>query len=265
MKSDSLLKIITFSDVRKNLLLKILKEPLSLTELKERFKVTSSNLIPRIKELENKNLVVRDDGKYRLTSTGMIVARWLYMEDNLIGLLEENGRFFNEHDLTPIPDYLLDRIGELGKCKLIENSVDDLSATHHEVFAILQQSNYIAGISPVFDTSYPEFFLSIAQEKIPVSLILTDKIVNKVETEYSNALQTYLTCDNAKMYAINDVRLALVITDTFLAISLYKNCTIDTSIRLMSFEKSAINWGKELFEYYKQSSKEIKSQQIPTI
>lgn len=54
MKSDSLLKFITFSDIRKDIMFKMLEGPMSLAKLKEHFGVTSSDIIPRIKELEKK-------------------------------------------------------------------------------------------------------------------------------------------------------------------------------------------------------------------
>jgi len=179
--------------------------------------------------------------------------------DNLTGLLIENERFFNEHDLSPIPTNLLCRIDELGKCKLIKNGIENMSATHHEVFGNLSRSKSIAGISPIFDIDYPEFFLSIARQKIPITIITTEAIFDKIEKDHMNALQSYLKCDDAKMHTIKDSRLAFVVTDSFISISLYKNGTIDASTNLISFEASAIKWGMELFEYYKLKSKEIKS------
>lgn len=261
MKSDDLLTYVTSSNVRKGLVLQLLEETRSLTELREHLGVSSSNIIPRIKELENKNLVVRDEGKYCLTSTGVILAKKVQMADNLTVLLEENWQFLNEHDLKSIPENLLWRIDELADCKPVKNRMEDTSAIHNAVFDNLIKSKSIAGISPMFNSNYPEFFLSMARQKIPVSIILTDKIFKKVEQDHSDALQAYLELDNAKMYVIDDARLAFVVTDTFLPLFLpHKNGQLDTQACLISFEKSALRWGMELFEYYKQRSTEIKSQ-----
>ncbi len=259
MKSDSLLIYVMSSGVRKGLV-NLLGESRSLTELKEYLGTASSNIIPRIKELENKNLVVREDGKYRLTYTGVILAKKVQMADNLTMLLEHNGQFLNEHDLTWIPKNLLWRIDELADCKPVKNRMEDTSAIHNAVFDDLIKSQSIVGISPIFNSNYPEFILSIARQKIPVSIILTDRIFRNVEKNHSDALQEYFALDNAKMYIIDDARLALAVTDTFLALFLpHKNGQLDSQSCLVSFEKSALKWGMELFEYYRQKSEEIKS------
>lgn len=260
MKSDSLLTYVISSWVRKGLMFQLLEEPKSLTELKEHLGISSSNIIPRIKELENKNLVVRYDGKYCLTSTGVILAKKVQMADNLTVLLEWNGQFLNEHDLKSIPENSLWRIDELADSKLVKNGIEDTAATDNAVFDNLIKSKSIVGISPVFNTYYPESFLSMARQNVPVSIILTDRIFKKVEKECSGALQAYLELDNAKLYVIDDARLALVVTDTFLALSLpHKTGQLDTQSCLVSFEESALKWGMELFEYYKLKSKAIKS------
>lgn len=78
--------------------------------------------------------------------------------------------------------------------------------------------------------------------------------------EYLDDLQAYLRCDNARLYVIDDTRQVLAVTDTFMALPLPpKNGVMDTQSCLVSFEKSALHWGMELFEYYWQKSKEIKS------
>ncbi|WP_174590466.1 helix-turn-helix transcriptional regulator [Methanocella conradii] len=259
MTSDSLLTFILSSGVRKGLVFQLLEEPRSLKELKENLSISSSNIIPRIKELENKNLIVKDNGKYRLTFTGAIVAKKIQMAENLTLLLECNGWFLNEHDLTSIPENMIWRIDELEKCRIAENRIEDTAAVHNVIFDNLIKSKSIIGISPIFNSTYPDFFLSFARQNNTVSIILTERILKKVEEEYSDVLQAYLECDNARLYVIDDVRLALVVTDIFLALALpHKNGPLDTQSCLVSFEKSALQGGVELFEYYKQRSKEIK-------
>lgn len=104
MKSSSLLNYITSSYVRKDTLYRLLEEPLSLAELRGLFNLSSSYLIPRLKELEKENLICRDDGKYRLTFIGETFAKKLRETDGLFGLLEGHAKFFNDHDLSPFSE-----------------------------------------------------------------------------------------------------------------------------------------------------------------
>ena len=71
-------------------------------------------------------------------------------------------------------------------------------------------------------------------------------------------LNEYLELGNAKMYVVKDAKLAMVVSDRFLCLSLYfKNGVYDVSEFLISYDKNALMWGKELFDYYLEKSKEI--------
>ncbi|MDD5617348.1 MAG: DUF1724 domain-containing protein, partial [Candidatus Methanoperedens sp.] len=55
-----------------------------------------------------------------------------------------------------------------------------------------------------------------------------------------------------------DIRLACVVTDVFFSISLfYKNGVFDSRKDLVSFDGSALAWGEELFNYYRERSQKI--------
>jgi predicted transcriptional regulator len=150
-------------------------------------------------------------------------------------------------------------MGELGECRLIQNSMKDINATYREVISNLSGSSSFMGISPMFDAHFPEIVVSIARRNIPVSIILTQEIYKKVKEEYADALQAYLKCENVGLYVIDDARLAFVVTDTFVSISLYnKNSGFDVQTNLMGIDRTALKWGEDLFEDYKQRSRQIK-------
>lgn len=257
MKSDSLLKLTIVSDVRKNLLYQLIDGPMSLSEIRDHFDVTSANVIPRIKDLVKMELVMKEGGDYHLTSTGLIIAKKLKMMDRLEEIIEKNGKFLNGHDLIPLGK-LIDDIDELGDFEIISNVMENITATHDQTYNNLSKAKYIVGISPVLTQSYPETYLAIAQQGIPVSLIVTRNVYKRIESEYSLFLTSYLGCDNAKMYVIDDVKFALVVTNDFLSLYLYgKNGTLDIMNCLQSFDESAVNWGTELFQEYLLRAKEI--------
>jgi predicted transcriptional regulator len=127
MKSNSLLAYIISSDVRKSILYRLLEEPLSLTGLKQRLNTTSPNIIPRLRELEEKCLIARKDGQYYLTPTGMITAKKIIQIVDLSRLIERSGQFLNDHDLSSIPENMLGRMDELGACQQIENNMMNIN------------------------------------------------------------------------------------------------------------------------------------------
>lgn len=259
MKSDSLLKSLMLSDTRKGILYLLLDRPGSLTDIKSHFNVTSASIIPRIKDLVNADLVVKDDGRYRLTTTGAILANKLRRLDNLERVIEQNGVYLNSHDLSPIPPRLIGRISELGDCRVIKNEMDNITATHDEIYGRLPKAKKVMGISPVFDPEYPKIYLGLAKRGTSVSLILTSNIFAKIEKEYAGFLKEYLGYANASMYVVDDVRLVLVATDVFMSMYLYhKNGTFDSMSSLFSPDESAAKWGAELFEEYLRGAREIR-------
>ncbi len=239
-------------------MLLLLDKPNTVNDLKNYFGVKAPEIIPRLKELENRNLAFKKDKEYHLTTYGEVAAKKVKPLVNAFTVVDTNEKFFNEHDLTSIPIQLLERIEEMGEGNTIESNPDDVSATRRILYDNILKSKSIKGISPVFDVSYPQFFTSLALKKIPVSIIITDHIFERVKKDNAKELRTYLSLDNAKLFTIKEARIACVVTDTFTSFSLHKrNGEFDLLTNLMSFKLSAIKWGEELFEYYQEKSTRI--------
>ncbi|CAJ35926.1 conserved hypothetical protein [Methanocella arvoryzae MRE50] len=259
MKSDGLLKSTMLSDIRKGILYILAERPMSLAEIRTHFDVTSASIIPRIKDLVKADLISKDDGKYVLTTTGTILVKKLEAMDDLEKVIVNTGEFLNTHDLSPIPARLIDRIDELGDCKVIRNTMEHITAAHDQIYDNLPKAKKIMGIAPVLDPQYPKIYVGLASMKIPVSIIIPENIYKKVEKEYSVFLHEFLSRENTKMYVIDSVRLVLVTTDNFTSIYLYnKNGTFDSMSSLFSSDLSATKWGAELFDSYLQKAREIK-------
>ncbi|CAJ35924.1 helix-turn-helix transcriptional regulator [Methanocella arvoryzae] len=238
--------------------MKTAEGPVSLAEIKEHFNITSANAIPRLKDLAELNLVVKEDGKYCLTTTGLILAKRLRSMDSLAQILVKGDQFLNGHDLSPIPDKLVERIDELGDCSVISNEMENITATHGQIYNRLPNSKHIVGISPVLTQVYPKIYLAQAMRGIPVSLVVTEKVFNRIEDEYPDFLKSYLSYHNAKMYAVEDAKLALVVTNDFLSMYLYnKGGTLNIMNSIITFDESATKWGAELFAEYLARAREI--------
>lgn len=261
MKSRGLLSVLTFSEKREDILFMLLNEPKTLAEIKSNLNVSSPEILPRIKEMETKNLICKRDNYYVLTPIGKVVVKFFQPLVNTLHVIEENEEFWKEHMVEAIPEYFLERIGELGNCRVIENRLENMYEPHTEFFENISKSRLVKGVAPIFNPAYPSFFLQLAQQKVRIVLILTRNVFEKVKKEHGDILQRFFECNNISLRVLdNDIKLAFVITDTFLSLSLFfKNGTFDTHKDLVSFDKSALIWGGELFKYYEESSEEIKS------
>jgi len=258
MKSNGLLSILTFSEKRRDTLFLLLNEPKTLAEIKSYLNISSPEILPRIKELETENLIYKENKKYTLTPIGKVVANLFQSFINTLKVIEKNEDFLKEHMIDDIPLHLLERIGELGNCRLIEKRAENIYDSQIELFENVSKSKYLIGVAAVFNPAYPDFILQLARKKVSMSLILSQNIFEKVKG-YKDQLQRFFEYNNS-LYVLNDdVKIAFVVTENFFSLSLFlKNDIFDFQRELISFDKSALKWGEELFNFYKGRSIEIR-------
>jgi predicted transcriptional regulator len=256
-----LLSIISSSDKRKKILLLLQDGPKTLGDFRHTLSFTSTGMLPQIRILEERNLVKQEGRKYALTEIGQVVAEHLEPLVKTIEAVERQEEFWREHDIGAIPSHLLMRINELYDTQIIESDIEELFEPHKEFLENILNSKKVMGISPIVHPIYPEFFLQLAERGTEVSLILTRKAFDKIEKEYNDMLARGLSFKNGSLYILDDdIKLACIATDVFFSISLFfKNGVFDSRADLVSFDKSAILWGEELFNYFKERSMKIES------
>jgi predicted transcriptional regulator len=260
MKSKGLLSLLTFSEKRRDLLLFLLEQPSTLTNIRKKFDVSSPEIAPRIREMESANLMYKDPSTkmYTLTTTGKIIAKSFRPFVDMVDLIEKNEDFWNDHDLSGIPDQLLDRLADLKDCDFYIDKLENVYTSHKSFLETIEQSHTIKGVSPVFFSTYPQFFKHLAEKDVPTSLILTDSIYEVVKTDYAEDLKTYNDGEFTDLYLIDSAKVAFVVTDVFFSMSLFfKSGNYDPRTDLICFDKKGIQWGNDLFDYYLAQAKKI--------
>lgn len=255
------MSVLTFSEKRKDLLFLLLCGPKTLTEIKNHFNVKSPEILPRIKEMESSNLIYRKEGNtYYITQIGKVVAKYFGPLIDVLDTIEKNEEFWKEHILDDIPQHLLERICELEDCGLLEEGLETIYQSNKDFIENLIKSNVVMGISPIFIPEHPALFVELAQSNIPISLILTKNVFEKLKNEYRDELQIYMDSDRTNLYVVDDVKIAFTVTDCFLSLSLFfKNGIYDPQHDLMGFDESTLKWGRDLFNYHLEQAKEIKT------
>lgn len=254
-----LLSVVTSSHKRRKLLLLLQHKPRTLEEIKHTLNVNATGMLPQIRILEKKKLVKQEGRKYALTELGHVVTVHLNPLVKTLEVIEKNEEFWYEHDIKAIPFPMLTKIDELNDFQIIENTVEELYEPHKEFLDNISKSKKVRGISPIVHPIYHNFFLQLAEKGTDISIILTRKAFNKLETEYKDLLVRGLSFNNVYLYIFDDdIKLACVVTDIYFSISLFfKNGVFDSQNDLICFDESAILWGEELFNYYKGRSHKI--------
>ncbi|HET8688028.1 MAG TPA: winged helix-turn-helix domain-containing protein, partial [Methanosarcina sp.] len=255
MKSSGLLSILTFSEKRKDILFLLQENPRTLSEIKDYFDVKSPEILPRLKEMEAANMIIRYEGMYRLTSLGKVSAIYYKPFLDTLTAIETNEDFWRDHDLSAIPDTLLNRIQELKECKVMRDEHEHIYDTHKAFVENVLSSTRFIGFSSIFLPSHPTMFLELARRSIPVSIIVTPNVFFKIKSEHSVEIEEFLKFKHTSFHVYDNAKIAFVVTDRFLSLSLFfKNGTYDPRNDLIGFDSSSMKWGEDLFKYYKENS-----------
>ena len=262
---SDLLKIVTLSDKRKKLLIFLAGGPKNWDEIKDTLQVTSTGILPQIKILEDEKLIERDGRQFSLTETGSLVAGFLEPFEQIISVLEQERKFWDEHHIHALPNEFLMRLGELEKIRIIECSDEDCFEPHTQFIESLQQARQIKGIFPIVYPDYPDIFLNLTKEEKDLSIILTKTAFDKVKKDDYDMLMEGLNSPNANLYIYDgNIRFANYVTDLHFSLSLFhKTGLFDAKKDLVSMSGSALKFGEDLFIYYKMRSKKFIKNDVP--
>ena len=257
---QDILNVVISSDKRKKILLLLLRGPKPLEEIRGTLKYTTTGMLPQIRILEERNLVRREDKKYALTEIGKLITTFLEPLVQTAGVIKQQEEFWQEHDVGAIPPHLFMRISELGNTRIMKHGVEEIYEPHMEFLEMISKSKKVMCISPMVHPAYPEFLAQLGEKGTEVSIVLTKITFDRVKKEYSDALARALSSKKVSFYISEDIKLTSIVTDSFFNISLfYKNGVFDSRNDLISLDKSALLWGEELFNYYKERSKKVTS------
>lgn len=280
---SSLLDTIFLSEKRKNLLLLLREEgPKSSEDIKDVLDFPWKSITPQIKKLTDWGLVLEDNGIYSLSDMGAVIASNAEFFLNTLSVYEENLDFWSDHDVSPIPFHILNKIGELGHVKIIEQDFSNVFRIPDEIMTNLMSSKRIMSFISIFHPFSLLLLFEYLQKDIEATTIVTRKvleafqneyhsdipllktnnpIINKALIEYKKEIKNvfYSKDYNFLVYEGDLKPISVIVTDKIFFLSLLDKKGRLTTRFLISFEPQALKWGEELFMYYKERSKSVPS------
>ncbi|HEY9245355.1 MAG TPA: transcriptional regulator FilR1 domain-containing protein [Candidatus Methanoperedens sp.] len=231
----------------------------SLADLRDEMNISSTTAIHALKELGKSNLTCQDKNRdYYLTNTGRIVALKLLDFINAAQVLQKHERFWLEHDLSGIPEYMMERIGWLKDSKIIQVSQLDIIKTHSSYISYIKTAKWVKGVYPIYSSDYAIVFKELIERNINICLILSEAVLNKlIEAAGLDYLRNATSRYNLEILIANEkLEVAFTVTDSFLSLGLFtKNGVYDITHDLVAADERAVHWGHELFEYYRDRTK----------
>lgn len=258
MDSRDLLRLVICSDLRKNLLICLNEDKKSLGDLRNELNISSTTAIHTLRELEKSNLAFQDrDKNYGLTKIGRILTLKVADFSNAVGVLKKHERFWLEHDLSGIPDHMMEKIGWLRDSNVIQIDSLDIVKTHESFVRFIKPAKWIKGVSPVFSSDYPVVFKEIIERNAGTQIIFTDAVLKKTidavgKEKFDKSISNY---NFDVLVTDENLKIAFTVTDGLLSLGLFTNNGLyDPTHDLIGTDNKAIQWGSELFEYYRDKS-----------
>lgn len=257
--SSSLCDTIWLSEKRKNLLLLLMEGPRDIEQIKTSLNVTSKAMMPQIKILKKQGLVIQKENTYMLSEIGKLVVGNMLPLLNTLEVLEENKEYWTSRDTSVIPQEQFMRLGELGECMVIEPDLNHLFDLPREFTENLIKSRCIMSSLSYYHPLYSSLYSRLAKSGAEMEIVLTKAVLERLKNDCRDELETLLDSESTvvKICEENLNLPTIAVTEKFMYICLFNKQGKYDHRKVMSFDASALRWGRELFMHYNELSQEV--------
>lgn len=258
--NSPLLELIFLSDKRKEIILFLHSGPKTIDKIKKYLNASAVAVLPQLKKLREASLVFKTEDVYILSPLGIAIAGRMQEMVSLLNVFDYCYEYWANHAIECIPTSLRSRIGALENCTFSEPpDRTHLFEPHREFVENLAISRRINGIASIFHPLYPSFFLTLATNGVDISLLVTRSVYERMKDEYRTEFREFLNFENACFYVCDEkIEFSHVVTDRFLSLSLpFSDGIFDHKQDVMCFDPIALQWGEDLFAYYRDRSEKI--------
>ncbi|MCD4822191.1 MAG: winged helix-turn-helix domain-containing protein [Methanococcoides sp.] len=249
-----LIETIFLSEKRENLLLMLLNNPADIKTIDSTLEVTSSSILPQIKKLREVGFIDKNEnGAYELTSIGRLVVENMKPLSSMLKVFDVACEYWDERDLTTIPDELLDNIGSLGNIQLIVPDLDHMYELQDDFLNNMQISNKVSSVLSLYHPDNLDLFNKLDTAGVNIEIILTESVLERMLSDSEKEMEAFLSSKNTIILVCDNTIKPppFSVTDTFIYMSLFNIQGRYDHHDIMSFEASALEWGEMLFEHYK--------------
>jgi predicted transcriptional regulator len=246
-----LLNMILFSGRRTDILLLLKEKPRDIDMIKKSLKVDANSIQPHIKKLKDSGLVTEKNKIYRLSDIGEIIVENMQLFLSLSDVFGENTEYWTSHDLSSIPEFLLERIDELGHCELLEPDTGHLVETPEILLNSMLSSKEVLTFTAYSHPQAPLIYAELAEKGTGITLCMTENVTERLFSSHQKEAEKLSKARNSSLFILRKPATipSLIVTDRLVAFKLFEN---DGKLRdqlVLSFGERALCWGKELFRY----------------
>lgn len=230
--------------------------PQEMETLLEELDTTRTALLPQIKILRENHLISKSDDSYELTTIGGLIVEEMKSFLSTADVFGGNCEYFGTHYIDFIPPSLLQKLSDLEKCKITEMTVEDFYDTDTELFEKALESHEWLEITSALHPSFHNFYVQMTDYVTDVSVIMTQGVYEKAKQENYDDLKELIDLElvSLYMYPENPGFTSFIVAGQSIKFRLLTLKGVYDNKSISFSGPVALEWGKELFEYYKRQS-----------
>lgn len=263
LQKATLIDLLLRSDKRRKILLFLKEGPKNIEEITGILGSSCTAVLPQIKKLTERGLVKQEDKNYMLSTVGLIVAEKMVPLLGTLEVFEGNLDYWAQKDLTGIPPFLRLKLEMLAQYKVIEPQLNRMFEPPEEFINSLKKSTEIMYFSSFFQPCFSGFDQDLLKKRTKSTFIFTKNFFERIFSPQSEEAEDLLLPESSNLYIYDGISslVSLTVTEKFMALMLLnKKGKLDHNL-LISFESEAIEWGKELFMYYRGLSNKVSKEE----
>jgi predicted transcriptional regulator len=256
----NLLDAICASEKRKKTLLLLKDGSKEMGTILQSLNTTREALLPQIRILENSYLLEhKGRDTYELTTIGKMIVDKITPLVATLEVLDNNIDYWGQHDLDFIPPHLLKRLHELELCTVVTNiPLTEVWEPDKFVFGKSKESKYQSSVTTFLFPKFPSILADFKKHGVNMLLVVSEELLVKIKREMDDDLRNLLISEPNQVYVYPKKMGFMSFGHNdfcFMMRLLTKTGDYDQKY-VVAYSTSALEWAKELFEYYlKQSTR----------
>ena len=250
-----LTRYILTSEIRLDLLFNLYEGPKGLDEIKLELDKKPGNLLRSLNELIDKELVVKSDKKYSLSSTGHLLTINIFNLFDNWNSINNHFDFWQKHTINSFTSKFIKKIHIWEKAELVESNTTEFDKTFRVYFENLYKSREINMILPIFSKMYVDTILESLIKNYATLTILTNKPILDLiyENNSDNIFDSLIKEDKIQIILVDyDLEMFFTSCDNFSSLFLFfDRMLFDDSEMLLIKDEENIKNAKSMFNCLK--------------
>ncbi|MDK2825821.1 Predicted transcriptional regulator, contains HTH domain [Methanolobus vulcani] len=256
---SSIIDTIMLSEKRRDLMLYLSKGSKTREEIVEALEANWNLLKQPVKELKDAGLIFQKDNDYRLSNNGQLMITSLMPLLKMVNTFSSESDYWVTRNLQAVPHHLAKRMGELENSSVLTLSLDSMFEPLKHFLENTAVKRRLKIVISLFDPEAPRILKDFAEKNIEILLIFEKHTYEKMNESFGDELKSLNDYENVNFFMIEEEinPPEIVLGDEEMTIIFFNlNGKYDYR-ELLSSDNASLDWGNELFDYYKGISKPL--------